>query len=241
MSTGIISARNFADSNNLFNVLLHKEGDDKKSYKTRTQLYVMECTKCTEQVEQRGNAKFECRRCRRFVSPVIGDDGKIKWKVDETSLKEKKVLDALKNPPKVFFRDGKYLEAEPESEEEEEDEEENIPAPPVKKSIPKGSEMIDFLKTTASESGKKSKDRPKKKTEAVAEDTGVDIDEVDVGLVEEIAEPVTVKKKEKTTPSKKSVEHCPVVNEVQMKVITLKPGQTFFCKELNMLFVGASE
>lgn len=234
MSTGIISARNFADGNKLFNVLLHKDGDDKKSYKTRNQLYVMECSKCLEQVEQRGNAKFECRRCRRFVSPVIGDDGKIKWKIDESSLKDKKVIEALKNPPKVFFKDGKYIEVEAESEDEEEDEEVNIPTP-VKKSIPKGDEMIDFLKAMAVETGNKSKDRPKKKkVEAVAEDNGDDIDE-------EVVESIIPKKKEKTVLPKKPVEHCPVVSDVQMKVITLKPGQTYFCKELNTLFVGATE
>lgn len=236
MATGIISARNFTDGNKLFNVLLHKDGDEKKSYKTRNQLYVMECSKCLEQVEMRGNAKFECRRCRRFVSPLIGDDGKIKWKIDESSLTDKKVIEALKNPPKVFFKDGKYIEVEAESEEdEEEDEEENIPAPvPVKKSIPKGDEMIDFLKATAVETGSKSKDRPKKKkVEVVTEDNGDDIDEE--------VDSIIPKKKEKTTLPKKPVEYCPVVSEVQMKVITLKPGQTYFCKELNMLFVGAAE
>jgi hypothetical protein len=105
MSAGIISAATFFRNNGLFKLLAHPDGEMKQSYKTKNQEYIMECTKCSEQVEQRGNAKFECRRCRRSVAPTI-EDGEIKWAIDEPTGKDKdKAAEAMKRDPKVIIQE----------------------------------------------------------------------------------------------------------------------------------------
>lgn len=223
MSTGIISATTFFQNNGLFKLLDHTDGEMKKSYKTKNQEYIMECTKCSEQVEQRGNAKFECRRCRRSVAPTV-EDGEIKWIIDEPVGKDKdKAAEAMKREPNVIIQPGD------DSLEEESEEEEPLPK------MPGPSEMVKFLKATAKKtSGNRIAIRKKAEQEAAEED------------ISEVTEPVIpaakTKAKKAIKPKDVSIaESCPEVEKVTMSVVRLKPGQNFYCKVTNTMFIVDSE
>jgi ribosomal protein L37AE/L43A len=135
-----VSVTTFFNENGLFKLLDHKDGDPTKSYKTLSQKYLMECTKCNQQVEQRGNSVFECRRCRRSVSQ--GEDGKwvIKEPTGEAKIKAEK---AMLKPPKVLIEVPKLkVEVVEEAKPREK-------AKPVAKEIPNDDDMLEFLKATA--------------------------------------------------------------------------------------------
>jgi ribosomal protein L37AE/L43A len=134
-----VSVTTFFNENGLFKLLDHKDGDPTKSYKTLSQKYLMECTKCNQQVEQRGNSVFECRRCRRSVSQ--GEDGKwvIKEPTGEAKIKAEK---AMLKPPKVLIEVPNEVEVVEEAKPREK-------AKPVAKEIPNDDDMLEFLKATA--------------------------------------------------------------------------------------------
>lgn len=223
MSTGIITAATFFKNNGLFKLLDHTDGEMKKSYKTRNQEYIMECTKCSEQVEQRGNAKFECRRCRKSVTPTI-EDGEIKWAIDEPTGKDKdKAAEAMKRDPKVIIQEGD------EDLEEEAEEEEPLPK------MPEPSEMVKFLKSTAKKtSGNRIANRKKAEQEAAEEDISEP--------AEQVIPAVKTKAKKAIKPKDVSIaESCPEVEKVTMSVVRLKPGQNFYCKVTNTMFIVDSE
>jgi hypothetical protein len=55
----------------------------------------------------------------------------------------------------------------------------------------------------------------------------------------------TSKSRSKKVPEPKEVpveakDDCPQVKEVSMKIVELKPGQTYFSKELGIMFVGVA-
>lgn len=223
MSTGIITATSFFADNGLFKLLKHREGEMNKSYKTKKQYYDMECLDCGEQVKQRGNAKFECRRCRRFVSPSI-EDGEIVWYIDEpTGLKKTHADEAMKSKPKKLNTTDSGEELDEESDEE-----------PVPK-LPKPSEMVSFLKKTAkSTTGNRVITRKKAEKAAAVDDITEDV------------EPIipTAKKKEKKVEKTKDhpiSENCPEVEKVMMSVVRLKPGQSFYCKTTSTLYLVDSD
>jgi hypothetical protein len=97
-----VTADEFIKNNGLFKVLEHSDGELNKSYRTISQEYIMECTKCGQQVQQRGKAPFECKRCRRSVSPILNAQGKNSWVIDESKINNKNALDAMKIPAKNF-------------------------------------------------------------------------------------------------------------------------------------------
>ena len=222
MSTGIISATSFFENNGLFKLLQHKDGEMKKSYKTKNQEYIMSCTKCLEQVEQRGNAKFECRRCRRSVESTI-DDGEIKWVIKEPTGKEKtKAEENMSRDPKILIK--QEVKDHEEVEEDVEDE-------PIHK-MPGPSDMVKFLKDTAkTTSGSRIVKRKKAEKETAEED---------------ISEPIipAVKTKGKKVKEPKDipvVESCPDVEKVTMSVVRMKPGQNFYCKVTNTMYIVDTE
>lgn len=224
MSTGIITATSFFADNGLFKLLEHKDGEMNKSYKTKNQNYIMECLDCGEQVEQRGNAKFECRRCRRFVSPTI-EDGQIVWYIDEpTGLKKTNADEAMKRDPKILVAPTTVEELDEESEEES--------AP----TLPKPSDMISFLKKTAKTTTGNRVITCKAAAKAVADDD----------ITEDVVEPIIPAAKTKGKKIEKPKNHpvsetCPEVEKVTMSVVRLKPGQNSYCKITNTMYIVDSE
>lgn len=108
MSTGKISAQKFFAENGLFRKLAIKDEKTNlsRSYKTDTQEYAMACTRCHQEVRQRGNANFECRRCRYSVAPSI-KDGEVVWdiKAPSTKLKKDRAKAAMEEPAYVLSAD----------------------------------------------------------------------------------------------------------------------------------------
>lgn len=222
MSTGIVSATKFFNENSLFELIKLTDGSKDKSYKTKNQEYIMECTKCGQQVEQRGNAKFECRRCRREVVETIVDNEKTWAIVEPTGLAKTKAVENMMKPPKKLVS------------EEDEDDEEEIPK------MPEPSEMIKFLKKTAK---KTSGNRIPNKKKAAEDEAAANIDEPE----EDVIVPIS-KKKEKAAPKPKleipTVEEsksCPQVKEEPMKIVRLKPGQNFYCKVTKIMYMVDDE
>jgi RNA polymerase subunit RPABC4/transcription elongation factor Spt4 len=94
-----ISATQFFDENPLFSLIELKDGSMRKSYKSIMNNYILECKECGQQVEQRGNSKFKCRRCKRRVAK--DKDGE--WVIIEPEGDEavKAEVELLK-PPKIL-------------------------------------------------------------------------------------------------------------------------------------------
>lgn len=238
MSLPIISATKFFAENGLFKLLKHTDGELKKSYKTLSQEYTMECNKCGEQVEQRGNSAFTCRRCRRSVVAVI-DDGVVAWviKNPEGTVQKKNAEAGMKRAPKIIIIQD---EVDPFADSGEEDEVEE-----VKPKMPEPKEMVSFLKKTAL---KTSGERiPVKKAAAKAvkmiQETE-DINESDEDYVTTTTTTaIPVKKGRPPKPKAEPKEECvgPAVEEKTMKIMRLKPGQCFYCKITGVMYMGDSE
>lgn len=229
MSTGIISVTTFFKDNGLFKLLELKDGAMNKSYKTKSQEYVMECEKCGQQVEQRGNAVFQCRRCRRSVVPDRNDDDELIWVIEEPTGKLlKKAEEAMLKPAKVFPKFAAAAAVEEVEEEAEEEREEPKP--------PSAATMVDFLKGSAPKvSGKRVAARKKARDEEEARD--IDEPSDDVILPTKKASVPKPKETPVVEPVAETIGKCPKAKEVTMKVVELSPGQTFYCKESGILFI----
>ena len=220
-----VSVTTFFKENGLFKLLEHLEGEPSKSYKTKFQEFIMECTKCGQQVEQRGNSEFTCRRCRRSVSQGIDGDGNSVWVIAEPTGSAKATAEkAMLKPPKIILK--------PIVEEEEEKPDTPVAAKEEVK-IPDDDDMLTFLKETAKTT---SGERINKQREKRSKDEEENIDEPDSILP-------AVKKTSKQVPKPKdnavAVEKsdCPPVKEVKMKVVELSPGQTFYCQVTGTLYM----
>lgn len=252
MSIGKISAATFFAENGLFKLLRHKDGDITKSYKTKTQEYVMECENCGQQVEQRGNAEFECRRCRYSVAPSV-EDGAVVWKITEPSgLKKTRAKEAMEKPAKVLIKDedGDGDDAGDNAGDNAGDSDDDdvivptiaakkkpVPTTVAKKKAydeakpPSAAATVAFLKKTAPKvSGMRITERNKAHDGAQE----ANIDEPAIPLK------TTPPQKPKVDLPKEVAPPCTVaVREVTMKVISLAPGQTHYCPVTNTLYMGA--
>jgi RNA polymerase subunit RPABC4/transcription elongation factor Spt4 len=101
-----ISATQFFDENPLFSLIELKDGSMRKSYKSIMNNYILECKECGQQVEQRGNSKFKCRRCKRRVAK--DKDGE--WVIIEPEGDEavKAEVELLK-PLKSWWREKRMI------------------------------------------------------------------------------------------------------------------------------------
>jgi ribosomal protein L37AE/L43A len=222
-----ITAQEFIDGNGLFKVLKHT-GNPNLSYKNEKHKYILEC-KCGQQVEKRGSAKLmKCTRCQRSVVGEIEDNG-IVWKIDESKLKDPKVVKALEKEPKIVVKDDE----EAEEAEEAKDVQPRRPLPPT-------SEMVDFLKTTSKSISALPKTRSKKTKKTFAEEDP-DYKPVEEDISVEPSESIVPAAKI-DPPVREPVNPCETkVEAVMMKVVMLKPGQTFHHQESNTLFIVSCE
>ena len=266
MKNPIVTVDAFVQSNPLWKVLKVKEGRGTLSYKSNSVLYLVECKNCGDQAEKPGNTISQCRRCKhtvefnfakdKFVTAEPTDPKDIRIAKDNLKKPAKK-LTALSEdvPSKRSAKKAEPVEEEEEEEEDEEEEEEE-PAPKV---APVGLDIKDLISLAVKTSGLKSDNQvaeQKKKKEAyknlrkekieakiehdkwVNDDSDHDADRV--------TPETSILPKKKSTERSKVVDSNVVdapqcsgvkVEEKTMKVVRLKPGQTFYCKESGILFV----
>jgi hypothetical protein len=248
MSIGKISAATFFAENGLFKLLRHKDGDITKSYKTKTQEYVMECENCGQQVEQRGNAEFECRRCRYSVAPSV-ENNAIVWKITEPSgLKKTRAEEAMEKPAKVLIKeDDSDDDGDGDDAGDSDDDDVIVPTIAAKKKPvpttaakkkaydeakpPSAAATVAFLKKTAPKvSGMRITERNK----AHDAEQEADIDEPAIPV-----KPAPPQKPKEDLPKEVAPPCTVAVREVTMKVISLAPGQTHYCPVTNTLYMGA--
>lgn len=215
MSTGIISAKKFFEENGLFKLIKLEEGDMKRSYKVPTNKYIIQCENCEEQKSMKGNATWTCLRCYKSVAPTI-EDNAVAWVIQEADGRNKLLA------KKAMERPAKVLLSPDEVDQEESDDEDIPPATPSVK------DTVVFLKDAAKKTSVAKKAPVKKMTEQV-------LDESD-------DEPLVVTKKTKAPPKPKETpkeepECAPIVEEKTMKIVRLKPGQTYYCAVTGVLYL----
>lgn len=232
-----ISAEKFFKENGLFDLLMHEEGEMDKSYKTENQQYVIKCKKCGEEIRLKGNSKFQCRRCRREVVRE-GDNLIIREPSGADIARAEK---AMKRDPIVLVQS---IEDDASSDDEEEEEPKN--------KLPDTDTTVAFLKSLSGKiSGGRIVNTKVKEDEDITQEEEKQAprrrtrrDASEESLSEESILP-TSKSRSKKVPEPKEVpveakDDCPQVKEVSMKIVELKPGQTYFSKELGIMFVGVA-
>lgn len=249
-----ISVTEFFRANPLYKKLYHK-GDPTKSYRAQTQSYILECKKCKEQIKLSGNSLLMtmCRRCRRRIN-VLDDGSKelVEPESEEDISRAKAGMARERNVVAVPEAAGPVLY--PSEDEESEDEESDDDTPVMtlrakdqgkkKPAVPNDDDMIDFLKTTAKNTGgERRADEKVKQTAEEAADIDEPVGAIPAKAKKEKKRPSPPKANPVTTtaaacPVTTSATACPEVKERTIKIVELKLGQHFFSNELGMMFVA---
>jgi hypothetical protein len=259
----LITAKTFMEENPLWEVIKLKDGKDTLSYKSNNVLYLLRCKQCGNEAEKPGNTIGQCTRCKYTLR--YDDDDKKFVKEEPTDEKDIRVAaENMKKPAKKFTsiegevpdkrKKEKVVLVTDESDDDtlvEVDEGTKNVALDLSELIKIASKTTGLKSDTQLANQKKKKDsyakRREEKIESHKEQKEMEVENIDEfdGDDELTTTTTTILPKKKDKEHSKIVDHnideepCPPVKveEIMMKVVRLRPGQTYFCKESGILFM----
>ena len=250
-----IKVNEFFDNNPLFKLIKQTDGKSNSSYKSRNNEYIVECWKCDEQAEKRGTAIEKCMRCRRTLI-VDEDNNNDPYTIVQPTGEEKKIADEkMKKPARVLVEPVVAPVAAPVV----------VPtvapiAAPVMvapktrfdrvlhntetQMVAPKNDLMNFLKSTTTTTSGIDKIKDDKKEDDKKEDDKIEDDKIEEEVP--IKESILPKKKQSNKKAPIPVEkpvineqgNCPTEYKKEMRIIELKPGQSFYIEELGILIVG---